>query len=444
MTDRYISFSQSTIGNKLCRLLGLPIPPLLKRAGGQPSELVARICVTDIEQQNADPVISSALGSQLILDPPSIAMTVDGVVFDARAIKTIKQAEHLYAFFHEHMRYIAPSGKIVLIGLSPSLCEHPEQASIQRGLVGFVKSLAKEVGRKGITANLLYNEKSLSQSIVSPLRFFLSYRSAYVNGQVVNLINESSLALEPWIKPLSGKVALVTGASRGIGLSIAQLLARDGAKVIGLDIESAKTLLEQEMANIGGQAMVANITDTNSPELISNELERLVGSIDILVHNAGITKDKMLSSMPKSHWQQVMSVNLEAIVRINEEILKRELINQSSRIICVSSISGIAGNLGQTNYAMSKASVIGLVDSMSSPLQEKNITINAVAPGFIETQMTSAIPIFTRFAGRRIAALSQGGLPIDVAETVAFLAAPQSQGVTTNIIRVCGLNIMGA
>ena len=139
-----------------------------------------------------------------------------------------------------------------------------------------------------------------------------------------------------------------------------------------------------------------------------------------------------------------MAVNLTSIERINAYLLKNNHINAGGRIICVSSISGIAGNVGQSNYAMSKASIVGMIDSMAEQLNEKNITINAVAPGFIETQMTASIPVLTRFVGRRMCALYQGGLPVDVAETIAFFAAPQSQGLSANLVRVCGLNMMGA
>jgi 3-oxoacyl-[acyl-carrier protein] reductase len=157
------------------------------------------------------------------------------------------------------------------------------------------------------------------------------------------------------------------------------------------------------------------------------------------VHNAGITRDKTLARMSDDQWDSVLAVNLESIERINEAI--RE---SAKRIVCVSSVSGIAGNRGQVNYATSKAGVIGIVESLAEPLAKRQATINAVAPGFIETRMTAAMPLGTREAGRRMNSLAQGGLPVDVAETVAWFASPGSAGVNGNVVRVCGQSLIGA
>ena len=448
MTDTYLKYSQSSFGKKICNLIGLPVPPVLKRATDTPYAIVDEVLLGSASSDNDSESIKAILKACKVTQKASGDERFSGLVFDATAIKTSEESKALYEFFHQHLKKVKSSGKIVIVGIDPKQCLTSQQATIQRGLVGFIKALAKEVGRKGVTANLIYSglSQNLSMNIASPLRFFLSYRCTYVNGQVVTLSGSEYLREDEasWEKPLSGKVALVTGASRGIGASIAQILARDGAKVIGLDIPQAQTELSSLMSKIGGQAIVTNITDNDAPQLINEEITKLTGTIDIVVHNAGITRDKMLVTMPESHWQQVMSVNLTSIERINEQLLEKQTINSGGRIICVSSISGIAGNVGQSNYAMSKASVIGKIESMSEQLNEKNITINAVAPGFIETKMTAEIPVLTRFFGRRMCALSQGGLPVDVAETIAFFAAPQSQGVSGNLVRVCGLNIMGA
>lgn len=143
-------------------------------------------------------------------------------------------------------------------------------------------------------------------------------------------------------------------------------------------------------------------------------------------------------------WETVIAVNLTAPQRIDQELFARGAVRDNGRIVCVSSISGIAGNAGQTNYSTSKAGVIGLVQAFAPALARRGVTINAVAPGFIETQMTAAMPIGTREAGRRLNSLSQGGLPVDVAETIAWLASPASRGVTGNIVRVCGQSLLGA
>ncbi|HWM10153.1 MAG TPA: SDR family oxidoreductase, partial [Solirubrobacteraceae bacterium] len=157
---------------------------------------------------------------------------------------------------------------------------------------------------------------------------------------------------------------------------------------------------------------------------------------DIVVHNAGITRDRTLARMSEDEWDSVLAVNLESIERINAELA------DVRRIVCVSSVSGIAGNRGQANYATSKAGVIGIVEELAPKLDRA--TINAVAPGFIETRMTAAMPLATREAGRRMNSLAQGGLPVDVAETIAWLASPGSAGVNGNVVRVCGQSLIGA
>jgi 3-oxoacyl-[acyl-carrier protein] reductase len=148
--------------------------------------------------------------------------------------------------------------------------------------------------------------------------------------------------------------------------------------------------------------------------------------------------------MDADRWDSVLEVNLSSQERINDVLLDRELIRSGGRLIGVSSIAGIAGNRGQTNYATSKAGVIGLVHSMAPVLADRDITVNAVAPGFIETRLTARIPLMLREAGRRMNSLSQGGLPVDVAETIAWFASPASGGITGNVVRVCGQSLLGA
>ncbi|CAG0910466.1 unnamed protein product [Cyprideis torosa] len=170
------------------------------------------------------------------------------------------------------------------------------------------------------------------------------------------------------------------------------------------------------MSEINGEALALDITSAEAPKEIASYFLQKHGGLDAIVHNAGVTRDKLLANMKEDLWNMVMNINL----------------------------SSIGGNRGQTNYGMSKAGVIGMVDSMKDSLKEKGITINAVAPGFIETKMTAAIPFTIREAGRRMNSLSQGGQPVDVAETIAWYANPASQGVTGNVVRVCGLALFGA
>jgi 3-oxoacyl-[acyl-carrier protein] reductase len=213
---------------------------------------------------------------------------------------------------------------------------------------------------------------------------------------------------------------------------------------VGLDVSGQRAPLDEGMRRVGGSALELDITDAAAPAAIADHLLEHHGGIDVVVHNAGITRDKTLGRMDESVWQQVIEINLIAPQRINQELFSRDALRQNGRVVCVSSISGIAGNAGQTNYATSKAGVIGIVQAFDRDLIARGVTINAVAPGFIETQMTAAMPVATREAGRRMNSLSQGGLPIDVAETIAWFASPASAGISGNVVRVCGQSLIGA
>ncbi|MGB2710472.1 MAG: 3-oxoacyl-ACP reductase, partial [Conexibacter sp.] len=276
------------------------------------------------------------------------------------------------------------------------------------------------------------------------LRFLLSPRSAFVSGQVVRIGAADAVPQLDWARPLAGKVALVTGASRGIGAAIAATLARDGAYVVGLDVPALGEDLRAIAAGLGGSSLEADITDRTAPQAIAEHLREQHGGVDVVVHNAGITRDKTLGRMDAERWNAVIGVNLTAIERITDALLAGDALREGGRVVCVSSISGIAGNSGQTNYATSKAGVIGVVDAYAPLLAQRGATINAVAPGFIETQMTAKVPLAIREAGRRMSSLSQGGLPVDVAEAIAWFASPASGGLNGNVVRVCGQSLLGA
>jgi 3-oxoacyl-[acyl-carrier protein] reductase len=299
--------------------------------------------------------------------------------------------------------------------------------------------------RRGATAQLIYVAPGAEGQLESTLRFFLSAKSAYVSGQVVRIGSPLAPWEAPdWERPLSGTVALVTGASRGIGASIAEVLARDGAHVVGLDVPPQEGDLATVTERIAGSFFTADITDGDAPEAIASHLLENHGGVDIVIHNAGVTRDKTLGRMTDEQWDKVIEINLIAPHRIDRELFAREVIRENGRIVLVSSISGIAGNAGQTNYATSKAGIIGMVQAYGPGVSKRGVTLNAVAPGFIETQMTAAMPLATREAGRRMNSLSQGGLPIDVAETIAWFASPGSAGVHGNLTRVCGQSMIGA
>jgi 3-oxoacyl-[acyl-carrier protein] reductase len=346
-------------------------------------------------------------------------------------------------FFSPLMRSLEACPRLVVLGTPPESLKGPGRIT-QRALEGFTRSLGKEVGRGG-TSQLVYVTEGAEGAVGSTLGFLLSPKSAYVSGQVIRIGTSAKAPAEtPDLQhPLAGKVALVTGAARGIGEQIARVLARDGATVVGVDVPQAADDLIRLSRELDGDYLTLDITAQDAPQRIAHHLSQAHGGVDVVVHNAGITRDRRLANMDEDRWSAVLGVNLVAPQRITEELLAQKLVHDNGRIVGVASIAGIAGNLGQTNYATSKAGVIGLVDSLKDSLK-KGITVNAVAPGFIETKMTAAMPFATREVGRRMNAMSQGGQPVDVAETIAWFADPASTGVNGNVVRVCGQMMLGA
>ena len=277
------------------------------------------------------------------------------------------------------------------------------------------------------------------------MRFLLSGKSAYVDAQVIRITPADVVLPKDWDKPLDGRLAVVTGAARGIGATIAETLARDGAKVICVDIPQAGEGLADTANKVKGTALPLDVTDPKAAEeIIKHAQDRYGRKIDVIVHNAGVTRDKLLVNMDEGRWNMVQNINLVAPVRITEALLEADAFAENPSIIGVSSMAGIAGNRGQTNYATTKAGVVGFVDALAEKIAALGGSINAVAPGFIETDMTAAMPFGPREVGRRLNSLNQGGRPIDVAEAVAYFSAPSSTAVNGNTVRVCGQNLLGA
>jgi 3-oxoacyl-[acyl-carrier protein] reductase len=448
MTDRYASFVQSAAGRALVKRLGLPDPPRLRRhQRGDPLLPGPALLGAADGGRLAEPVTTILTAARVELRDTGTATAQDrfgALVYDASGITDSTQLRQLYDFFHPHARTLLPSGRVIVLGTPPGECATPREATAQRALEGLVRSIGKEFGR-GTTAQLVQVTRDVDgTSLESTLRFLLSGRSAYVSGQVVRVGPGAATAPADWDRPLDGQVVLVTGAARGIGAALAKVLARDGAQVVALDVPAAGDALAAVANDIGGTAVQLDLTAPDAPTRLADHLATRHGRVDAVVHNAGITRDKTLGRMDADRWDQVIDVNLSSQERINDVLLERELIPAGGRIIGVSSIAGIAGNRGQTNYATSKAGVIGLVDSLAPTLRGRGISVNAVAPGFIETQMTARIPLVVREAGRRMNSLAQGGLPVDVAETIGWLAWPASGAVSGNVVRVCGQSLLGA
>jgi len=474
MNDTYLNFVNSPLGARLARSLGWPKPEVLRRyradepefdgliavgAGREPhlldalAGIIARTGFTSVAHQSAGAWVPLATRHGLMtgrFEPAEAGPhgRVTALIFDASGIADSTQLDTLFGFFHDTLRSLGKSGRIVVLGRPPEACASPRQWTAQRALEGLTRSLGKEA-RRGITSNLVYVAQGAEHDLEATLRFFLSPRSAYVSAQVVRIAaapEQDAAAAHgaafDWAQPLAGKRAVVTGAARGIGAAIAGALAAEGAHVIGIDIPSAREALETTLRPLAGTALAFDIAAPDAPAQIAAALDEL--GVDIVVHNAGITKDKTIAKMTEAAWHSVIDINLSAQERIDEALLAAGTLRDGGRVVCVSSISGIAGNLGQTHYATSKAGVIGRVQSMAPPLRERRITINAVAPGFIETQMTANMPLAIREAGRRMNSLRQGGQPVDVAQTVAWLAHPGCAGVTGQVVRVCGQSLIGA
>ncbi|MVW76807.1 3-oxoacyl-ACP reductase [Pseudomonas xionganensis] len=451
MSDRYLAFANSPTGRRLVSALGLPAPLRLERwqsgrnrvvdgallIGGDGSLASA---VAGFGKRLSDNLFAPREGQfELPRWTAEHGPRLKALVFDASHLSRFEQLIELRDFFQPALRGLANCPRVVVLGRAPESLKDPISASVQRSLEGFSRSLGKEI-RRGGNVQLIYVGKGGEVQLEGALRFFLSPKSAYVSGQVLRL-NACGELVKDWTRPLAGKKALVTGASRGIGAAIAETLARDGAEVLLLDVPGAAQALEGLAARLGGRSLALDIC---AEDAAAQLIEALPDGIDIVVHNAGITRDKTLAKMSDDFWNSVIKVNLNAPQVLTQALLDAGTLRDNGRVVLIASISGIAGNLGQTNYAVSKAGVIGLAQAWAPSLAKRGISINAVAPGFIETQMTAAIPLTIREAGRRMNSMNQGGLPQDVAEAVAWFAQPGSGAVSGQVLRVCGQSLLGA
>ncbi|WLW53023.1 3-oxoacyl-ACP reductase [Streptomyces sp. YU58] len=492
MADRYLSFTGTAPGRFLTRRLGLPRPVRLVRWSGERPSFDGDLLYLTAGKSELDiaGLDLAATGLPLSLSSERPA----GVLLDATGVRDVEGLDEVHAALHPVVRSVAASGRVVVLGAPLDPDDH-HQAAVQQALEGFTRSLGKEIGG-GRTVNLVRLTDAVAAE--STLRFLLSPRSAYVSGQVVEVgggrriagarddqveeaedgraagvgdgragdgqggdgrVEEAGggqageagggqvgggriIAPDDWDRPLAGRTALVTGGARGIGEAVAETLARDGARVVVLDVPAALADAERVAERLGGTALALDITADDAGERIARALP---DGLDVLVHNAGITRDRRLVNMPAERWSSVLQVNLASVLRTTDALLASGTLRSGGRVVATASIAGLAGNAGQTNYGASKAGVVGLVRSLAPrALAEHGVTVNAVAPGFIETRMTASIPLFIREAGRRMNSLSQGGLPIDVAETTAWLAHPASGAVNGQVVRVCGQSLLGA
>ncbi|MDF9875257.1 3-oxoacyl-ACP reductase [Cellulosimicrobium cellulans] len=455
MTDSYVQAVNSGFTKTLAKKLGLPRPAVLRRFRAGDPLTVGPVLVlggTPGVRDDADRVAEALLAWDLdVRQTPDDTTRWGAVVVVLSGIERPEDASAPVMALSATLRRLASNGRVVTISRAPADSDSPELAAAREGVDGFLRSVAKEL-RYGATGNGIQVTDDApvdSPSVLATLRFLLSAKSAFVDGQVLRVgtsVADVGVTGTSWDQPLSGKVAVVTGAARGIGAQVARTLARDGAKVVVVDVPAAGEALAKVANEIKGTALQLDVTADDAGARILEHARARHGGLDVLVHNAGILRDKLLANMSADKWDAVVAVNLAAQLRITEYLLGANGFSSAPRIVSLASTSGIAGNRGQANYAFSKAGVIGHTRAFARLLAAPGGpggTANAVAPGFIETDMTASIPFVQREVARRVASLQQGGQPVDVAEAIAFLASPAAAGVNGQVLRVCGQNVVG-
>ncbi len=455
----------STVGRTVATKLGVPPAPELRRGRTAPSGPVVLGIVgastgsgtvaealTLLGVETIDPVVDSpdarTADETGRMQPPRYSGKIGALVLDLTGLAQISELEHLRAILRPAVRALAGSGRMILVGSIPESLDSLGAKAVQQGLDGLNRTLAKEL-RGGATSNLVWLDPATTAAgLASTLSFLLDGRSAYVDGQSWKLGAATPDADVTSTTPYTGRIVVVTGAARGIGAAIARTFARDGATVVCVDVPAAGDALTKVANEIRGTALQLDITGAEAGAAIAAHVSGRYGAdkrIHAIIHNAGITRDRMLANLDEKLWGAVLEVNLAAQLRMNAQLLdgRDGGLADGGRIVGISSTSGIAGNKGQANYATSKAAVVGMVRAMAQDLAGRGITVNAVGPGFIETDMTAAIPYVQREIFKRSNSLQQGGKPVDVAETIAYLASPASSAVTGQVVRVCGQALVG-
>ena len=461
------SLFRSPLGRRMAAKAGLPDPPTLRRGrvgplgevllaelpgGGVAAATLAQLGVAPGVALQDTPE-SRTPDEKGRPQPPRYERRPGALVIDATGVRTIADLEGLRAVLRPVMKRLEPSGRVIIVATDASAVTGLEAKAVAQGIDGINRTVAKEL-RDGATANLLLLRDGVQpDDLASTLSFLLQGRSAFVDGQTWRVAarkpgDETALDYEP-SRPFAGRIVVVTGAARGIGAAIAATFARDGASVVAVDVPSAGDALARVANDLRGSALQLDITSAGAGQRIAAHVAQIHGPdarIWAIVHNAGITRDKLLANLDDAQWGVVLRVNLAAEIAINEVLLGDVPggLGQQGRIVGIASTSGVAGNKGQTNYAASKAGVMGLVWAQAEELTGRPVTVNAVAPGFIETDMTAAIPFVQREVFRRTNSLSQGGRPVDVAETIAYFCDPASGGIDGQVVRVCGQNLVGA
>ncbi|AWB81638.1 3-oxoacyl-ACP reductase [Corynebacterium yudongzhengii] len=442
-------------GRLLTKQLGLKEPPTLRREDTLPAgDILAYATGRSTLAVDTLGLLGIAPGAPLIDDhhdhTPAYDDKPGALIIDATDLALLDDLELLRQVLRPAVRGLEKSGRIIILGPRPedAAADNHEARAAAEALDGIMRTVGKEL-RGGSTANLVrVCPDTQAGDLASTLSFLIEGRSAFVSGQTWEVkTGAGDHGVDK--RPYAGRIVAVTGAARGIGSAIARVFAEQGATVVGIDLPAAGGELSELISEIGGSALPLDITDDDAAHRITDHITRTHGAdarLWAIVHNAGITRDKSIVNLDAKKWRQVIDINLKAEMAINADLLAERGpggFGDEARIVGIASTSGIAGNKGQSNYAASKAGVIGYTDSLSRELADSGITANAVAPGFIETDMTAEIPYLRREIARRVNSLSQGGRPVDVAETIAYLCQPASGAVQGQTIRVCGQNLVG-
>ena len=434
-------FAEAT---KLRRGEALPSGPLALGVVGESSAVADSLAAVGL---SAEPALIDSPETRTKDDKgrdqaPAYPAKIGAVLVDASQAATVDQLEQVRAVLRPAMRGLEPSGRVIIVAADPATASSVEQAAVRQALDGIMRSVGKEL-RAGATANLVQVADSTTPAQLGEvLQFLLSGRSAYVDGQPLVLADVATTPAP------EGRIVVVTGAARGIGAAIARRFAADGARVVVVDVPMAGEALAGVANDLHGTALQLDITVPDAGARIAEHVAQRYGEgarIGALVHCAGILRDRMLANLDEVRWASVLQVNLAAQLRMNEVLLDPSVaggLADGARIVAVASTSGWAGNKGQTNYAASKAGVMGMVRALAPSVAERGIVVNGVAPGFIETDMTASIPVIDREIFRRSSSLLQGGKPADVAEAIVFLADPETP-MNGQVVRVCGQLIVG-
>ncbi|WP_010535327.1 3-oxoacyl-ACP reductase [Brachybacterium squillarum] len=449
MTDAYTRFVRSAPGKAIAKRTGLPRPARLPRRADRPGTVLGPAVVLG-HGEGAEQITRHLLGHgadvrrrvEELRKVGTVVLVLDEIAAPAELSATLLPLAGA-------MRSLAPGARVVAVS-RPATGEDPARDAARGGVEGFVRSLAHEM-RAGGTANGLQVADGVgldAPAVLGALDFLLSARSAFVTGQFLTVSRDAGTAPADPARPMAGRTALVTGAARGIGAAIARTLAADGARLVLLDVPAAGTELARLANELRATPVQLDVTAADAGDRLVAFLRERHLVLDSVVLNAGITRDKMFANMTPERWDPVIAVNITSQITLMDTLLAAQqqdgdVLGEQPRVVSLASTSGIAGNTGQTNYAASKAGVMAFVDALAGRLEPLGGTANAVAPGFIETEMTAKIPPLRREIARRVSSLQQGGLPVDVAEAIGFLASDPAGGIQGRTLRVCGQNIVG-